>query len=388
MKIRVLAIISFIASGISMTPAFAAESRVVTDASAYVRADLGYLVGWKVPTNTAGIIGYTVTANPGGKTCYAAGTNSSKCTFTTATLGFKETYTFTIKVKTATEEGPASAPSNSVKYASIPVSPSAVVAKTISPTQIDIAWVPSPEDGGAPLYGYRITYWPMLPNGDPDGTKTTSMLALKTNASLTGMSAGQPYVINVASCNAWGCNSADSWVYAATFKSDGTVTSFRAPFVINGGNASTTCWNAIWDGGNASSTSSTLTKAPIKCQAAVVDPAKYPKIDPNATSKNEPVLATKFNQSMNIMFNKSYSLKEWSKTGGTPWSAYVYATTKSVTLGFEAPVTLTSATPTICAVEDKWVKFLAVGTCTINGSVAGTNAFTPATAKGSFQIIP
>ena len=388
MKVRVLAILALIASTISIAPAHAAEVRSVTDVSAYVRADLGYMVGWKIPATTTGITGYTVTANPGGKTCYAGGFNSSKCIFTTAALGFKDSYTFTVKVKTATEEGPASAPSNAIKYASIPWAPGGVVAKTISSSQIDIAWIPSPEDGGAPLYGYRITYWPMLTNGDPDSSRANSFVAVKTNASLTSLIAGQPYIINVASCNAWGCNSADNWVYAAPLKADGSVTTFRAPLTINGGNPSTTCWNAIWDGGNASSTSSTVTKAPIKCAGTYVDPATYPKIDPSATSKNEAVLATKFTQSMSIAFNKSYSLKDWGALGGTTWFAYVFATTKSVTLGFEAPVTLTSATPTVCAVADKWIKFLATGTCTINGSVAGTNAFTPATAKGSFTITP
>ena len=32
---------------------------------------------------------------------------------------------------------------------------------------MDIAWVPDPNDGGAPLYGYKVNVWTSNANGDP-----------------------------------------------------------------------------------------------------------------------------------------------------------------------------------------------------------------------------
>jgi hypothetical protein len=56
-----------------------------------------------------------------------------------------------VNVNTAAGSGPVSAPSNAIKAASIPYAPQIPLAKVISDTQIDIAWVPNPNDGGAPL---------------------------------------------------------------------------------------------------------------------------------------------------------------------------------------------------------------------------------------------
>ena len=73
MKIRLVAVIALFASVLGFAPAQAAETRVVTGVSAFVRVDLGYMVGWTLPADTKGIKGYTVTANPGGVTCVANG---------------------------------------------------------------------------------------------------------------------------------------------------------------------------------------------------------------------------------------------------------------------------------------------------------------------------
>ena len=370
-------------------PAYAAETRVVTGVSAYYRVDLGYMVGWTLPADISKITGYTVTANPGGKTCVASSPINTKCVFSNNDLGYTNSYTFTVNVNTAAGSGPVSAPSNPIKAASIPYAPQIPLVKVISDTQIDIAWVPNPNDGGAPLYGYRVWIWPSSPSGDPISAEAITQLVTKPNTSVSGLKPSTMYIVNVASCNAYGCNSADAWTYVSTTGPAG-LSKIKPPIVINGGSASTTCWDRVLDGGNAASTGATITKSAYKCTAPFVDPATYPKVDPTAINSVIGELPTKFAQSASFMgFSPKYSMAEWSKTGGNTWSAYFYATSKSVTLGFTIPPVITSTTPSVCKVDGQWIKFLAVGTCTVTGSVAGNNIWKPSNvATTSFQIVP
>jgi hypothetical protein len=388
MKFRVLTSLALIASVLSLTPAHAAETRVVTGVSAYYRVDIGYMVGWTIPSDTSRITGYTVTSNPGNFTCLARGYTTNKCIFSNQTLGFKNTYTFTVTVNTATESGPASSPSNAIKQASIPYAPQVPLAKVLSDNSISIAWVPDPNDGGAPLYGYKVNVWESQSNGDP-GAVAYQNVELKTNVTVTNLKPSTLYVINVASCNAYGCNSADRWTYISTTGVKGTST-IRPPVVISGGNASTTCFDRTLDGGNAASTGTTITKNSYKCTTPFVDPATYPKIVPTATQLNPTPLPTKFDQYISIGWDqRPYSMKEWSKTGGVTWFAYVSASSKTPTLGFTIPPLITSNTPSICKVDGAWIKFLAPGDCFISASVGGDNVWLPSrVATAKITIVP
>jgi hypothetical protein len=293
-----------------------------------------------------------------------------------------------VVANTSTGDGPASAPSNQIKYASIPYAPQPPLAKITSDTSMDIAWVPNSNDGGAPLYGYRLTVWEMLLSTDP-GAIAYNGIELKTNKSVTGLKPSTMYVINVQSCNAYGCNSADKWTYISTTGPTG-LSKLRSPRVISGGSATTTCWNAVLDGGNAASTGATFTKTNNPCPGIVVDPATYPKIVPSATQMVSAPLATKFAQSAGFGgWSKTYSMKEWSKTGGNNWTAYFMASTKTPTLGFTIEPVITSATPAVCSIEGRWVKFLAPGECVLNGSVGGDYVWLPSgIATSKFTIIP
>jgi len=387
MKLRLIAVIALFASTLGFAPAQAAESRVVTGVSAFVRVDLGYMVGWTLPADTKGITGYTVSSNTGVK-CNANGGLTNKCVFPIASLGYVNTYTFTVVANTAAGSGPVSAASNAVKYASIPYAPQIPLAKITSDTSMDIAWVPDPNDGGAPLYGYKVNVWTSNANGDPT-IAVFAAIALKTNISVTGLAPSTLYVINVASCNAYGCNSADKWAYISTTGPTG-LSKLRPPRVISGGSATTTCWNAVLDGGNAASTGATFTKSTTACAATVVDPAKYPKIDPTATQMVSAPLATKFAQSVSFGgWSKTYSMKEWAATGGNNWFAYFFASSKTPTLGFTIEPVITSATPAVCRIDGRWVKFVAPGECVLNGSVGGDYVWLPSgVATSKFTIIP
>ncbi len=388
MKLRLISALILATTALGISPANANETRTVTGVSAFYRVDLGYMVGWTVPTNTSGITGYTVTSTPGNFQCVVRGTVSNRCTFTNRQLGYKDTYTFTVVVNSSVGTGPVSAASNPIRHASIPWAPQIPLAKVVSDTAIDIAWVPDVNDGGAPLYGYRVHVWQAQPNGDPGAVAHTSV-ALKPNLSVTGLKPSTLYVINVASCNAHGCNSADKWTYISTTGPSGLST-IRPPRVLSGGSATTTCWNRTVDAGNASSTGITITRNSYACTTPFVDPALYPKIDPTATELSKTPLATRFSQSASFGgWSKTYSMKEWSKTGGNNWFAYFFTSSKHPTLGFTIEPNIVSKSPTVCSIDGRWVRFLAPGECLLEGSVGGNNIWLPSNvATSKFTILP
>ena len=391
MKKRIITFLPAIAvviSALGVAPSQAVENRVVTGVSAYYRVDLGYMVGWTLPADTSKIISYTVKSNPGNFTCLANYSTAKQCVFSNTQLGFKTTYTFSVIVNSAGGAGPSSVDSNAVKAASIPYAPQIPLAKITSDTSMEIAWVPDPNDGGAPLYGYKVNVWESKNNGDP-GAVAFEGIALVPNISVSNLKPSTLYVINVASCNANGCNSADQWTYISTTGLLG-VSKIRPPRVISGGSASTTCFDRTLDAGNVSSTGVTVTKNAYKCTAPFVDPATYPKIVPNATQAILQPLPTRFTQNVSFGgWSKTYSMKEWAATGGNTWFAYFFASSKTPTLGFTIPPVITSLTPTACTVADKWIKFVSPGDCILNGSVGGDNVWLPSgVATSKFTIVP
>jgi hypothetical protein len=69
-------------------PAHAAETRVVTGVSAYYRVDLGYTVGWTLPSDISKITGYTVTGKPWRQdNALRSNATNTKCVFSNNDLG-------------------------------------------------------------------------------------------------------------------------------------------------------------------------------------------------------------------------------------------------------------------------------------------------------------
>ncbi len=337
-----------------------ANSQAVSDVSAYYRVDLGYKVGWKAPTDRNGITGYVVTAQPGGQICVVRGVTAKECTFSTRTLGFTNNYTFTVSTMKNAVVAAVSAGSNSVTAASIPLAPRALVSEVVSPTQVDVAWVPNSNTGGAPLYGYKLTYWKSDTVGSPINATKIEQVLSDTATSLT-VEAGFMYIINIASCNAYGCNSADYWSYANT-----GATNVTLPRIIGGGSASTTCFDSIYDANTGESSTGT-------CGAVVADPSTYPVVDPSSTTLTIN-LPTKFDQRATLSFARSYSLRTWGPIG-VSWFAYLKATSKSFTLGFVTNPVLTTTTPSVCEIVGPKLVLKSVGTCTVQAYVEGNGVF-------------
>lgn len=339
---------------------YANTNQAVYDISAYYRVDLGYKVGWKIPEDRTGITGYVVTAQPGGQTCVTTSSLARECNFTARTLGYTNQYRFTVETKKGTVTAATSAASNPVSAASIPLAPLAVASSVSGNAQIDVAWIPNSNTGGAPLYGYKVTYWKSDTKGSPITNTRVDVVVTGTTTTLN-VEPGFMYIINVGSCNAYGCNSYDYWSYANT-----GATNVTLPRVISGGTASTTCFESIYDANNGESSLGS-------CGPVVADPSKYPVVDPSATTVNIN-LATKFSQVARLSLSRSYSLRTWGPIG-LSWFASLNATSKSVVLGFEATPYIWSNTPAVCEVVDKKIELKSVGTCSISAYVDGNGVF-------------
>ncbi len=350
--------------------ASATTNKAAFDVSAYFQVNLGYMIGWKTPADRSGITGYTVTAAPGGQTCVVRGATANTCTFPVNVIGHTGNHTFTVATNNGASVIATSAASNSVTPASIPVAPLAMGAEVVSDTRIDVAWVPSPSTGGAPLYGYTVTYWKSDGFGSPNNSTKTELVVTGTSVSLTGLDRSTMYIINVAACNAYGCNSADRWSYNATTPITTAVTSIRLPRNIYGGNASTTCFDGIFDANNGVSSTGAV------CGSVVANPSTYPVVVPSATEVVLPVLPTKFAQRATLSFSRTYSLATW-RTIGISWFAHLTATSKSVVKGFVTPVNISSRTPATCEVVGPKVILKAVGPCTVAAIVEGNSVFEP-----------
>jgi hypothetical protein len=350
--------------------ASATTTKAAFDVSAYFQVNLGYMVGWKTPANRSDITGYTVTAAPGGQTCVVRGATANACTFPVNAIGHTGNHTFTVATNNGVSVIATSVASNSVTPASIPVAPLAMGAEVVSNTQIDVAWVPSASTGGAPLYGYSITYWKSDRFGNPNNATRRDLIATGTSVSLTGLDASTMYIINVAACNAYGCNSAGRWSYTPTTPITTAVTSIRLPRNIYGGTASTACFDSIYDANNGESSTGAV------CGSVVANPSTYPVVVPGATEIVLPELPTKFAQQARLSFSRNYSLTSW-RTIGISWFAHLTATSKSVVKGFVTPVTISSNTPATCEVVGPKVVLKAVGPCTVTAIVGGNEVFEP-----------
>ena len=362
-----------------------------TNVGSYFKVESGFMASWSLPENLKGINGYTVIASNGAK-CISNGASNNQCIFSNSVVPnpFKPfvPYTFVVVSNYTSGDSAPSAPSNPSAWNSAPGYPSPLLTKVVSDTQIDVEWVPSPSTGGLTNYGYRLTYWEVTLNayGDPNNATRVDLLTSNTKASITGLKPSTWYVFGVAQCNTLGCSMSD-WNYVATTPKVGAVLTWRPPLMINGGNASTSCWDAVLNGGTAAATGN-FTKSVSKCGSTVIDPATYPKIDPTATVEQIPNLVNKFNQSIYLGgWQAKYSLATWAKIGLT-WSPYLSLSSKSVLRGFLIPPVVTSNTPDICSVTGPTINMLKVGTCTISASAPGNSIWLPTkTTTSSFAII-
>jgi hypothetical protein len=150
------------------------------------------------------ITGYTVTSDPGGKTCTTTGAKS--CEVTGLTNG--TSYTFTVVATNAVGDSPASDPSNAVtpKQPTAPGAPTAVTAAA-GDTTATVTWVPPADDGGSVITGYTVT-------SAPEDKTCTTTGALTCD--VTGLTNGTAYTFTVVAANAVGVGPASAASAAIT----------------------------------------------------------------------------------------------------------------------------------------------------------------------------
>lgn len=149
-------------------------------------------VSWSAPANNGGatITGYTVTSNPGGKTCT---TTTRTCAVTGLTNG--TTYTFTVKATNVAGTSPASTETNSVIPRTVPSAPNSVTT-AFGNTEVSLTWSAPTIDGGASVSGYTVVSTP--------GSKTCTTDASATACTITGLTNGTAYTFSVTAQNSEG----------------------------------------------------------------------------------------------------------------------------------------------------------------------------------------
>ncbi len=157
-------------------------------------------VTWQPPSDDGGfpILDYTATANPGGRTATVV---TSPATITGLTNG--QSYTFTVRARTAAGTGPAGGPSPAVTPSGLPVAPSPVTA-TPAVEAVLVTWGAA-GDNGSPLTGYEIEQQP--------GGAVLAVDPSQTSQVVDGLSPSIAYTFRVRASNG---NGAGAWSASTT----------------------------------------------------------------------------------------------------------------------------------------------------------------------------
>jgi titin len=146
-------------------------------------------VSWLAPASLSPILGYVVTATPGGVTLTTTGATS--VVFTGLTNG--TSYTFAVVATNAAGTGPAGT-SPPVIPVTVPGAPT-ISSVTPGNGKVTVAWTAPASDGGTPTTGYIL----LATQGTARITTTGA-----TTATMTGLVNGQAYTFTVAAMNAVG----------------------------------------------------------------------------------------------------------------------------------------------------------------------------------------
>ena len=179
-------------SATSVTPKRAPDAPTAATAT---HGNASATVSWSAPANNGGatISSYTVTSNPGGKTCTTA---NRTCAVTGLTNG--SSYTFSVKATNVAGTSVASAETTPVIPRTVPSAPNSVTT-AFGNTEVSLTWSAPTIDGGASISGYKVVSNP--------GSKTCATDALTTACTITGLTNGTAYTFAVTAQNSEGSSS-------------------------------------------------------------------------------------------------------------------------------------------------------------------------------------
>ena len=234
-------------SSASLTPLTTPGSP--TSASAQ-GANASLVASWAAPSSNGGatITSYTATASPGGATCSSSLTS---CTISGLTNG--TSYTVSVVASNAAGAGPTSAPSPSAVPLGTPTAPQQVVANPQN-TSLQVTWMTPTSTGGSAITSYGVSTTPV------GGACTVAVAqGTPTACTLTGLTNGITYVVNVVAFNALGASApgTSSPVTPAT-----VATAPQGITAIAAKRSAIVSWTAPASTGGAAITSYTVTASP------------------------------------------------------------------------------------------------------------------------------
>ena len=176
------------AVGASVTPATTPSVPLSISAST---GNGDVTVSWAASADDGGspIMGYHVSTTPGGENC-ATSAAAVSCTMRNLTNG--TTYTFDVTAVNAMGAGAAGA------VTAMPVGPPGapqMVRTTFGDGSSTVTWAAPASDGGSPITGYTVT-------ANPGGATCSTTSA--TSCTLSGLTNGTPYTVNVTATNVLG----------------------------------------------------------------------------------------------------------------------------------------------------------------------------------------
>jgi hypothetical protein len=231
--------------------------------------DASALVWWAVPASNGGaaITSYTVTSDPGGKTCTSTATSCNVASLTNGT-----SYRFSVVATNARGTSIPSISSPSVTPSRVPDAPDKVRV-TAGNASIDVSWTAPASDGGDSISGYTAT-------AQPSGrTCVTSA----TTCTITGLTNGADYTVTVYATNARG----DSPRSAESASVTPAIPASPSPSVT-GGSPTTSASAMPTTSGRPSSTQSASTQS--SAPETSMDPGSRPA-QPSTTNPAAPATA-------------------------------------------------------------------------------------------------
>ena len=213
-------------------------------------------VTWTPGSANGSSVGFTISSTPGGLQCTTA---STTCVVNGLTNG--TSYSFTVVAHNASGSSAPSSPSVSVIPLGTPTAPQQVGA-TPGNTSLQVTWMPPASTGGSAITSYGVSTTPV------GGTCTVAVAqGTPTACTLTGLTNGITYVVNVVAGNALGASAPGTSI---------PVTPATVPTAPQGITAvaakrsALVSWTAPASNGGAAISSYTVTASPggAKCTSA------------------------------------------------------------------------------------------------------------------------